>query len=110
MLVATLLIIIICLVLTHRSVRTTYLTDGRMRNDNDDERRLLESPTPEEEAESLRSDTRQVTSIAEAADKLIAATATAADNNIIPVRDHKMGVGNQCEVFCIKLSAMYISL
>ena len=63
-------------------MQTRYLVNGRQRYDNEDGRRLLESPTPEEEAEILRSDTRQLNSITEAVDKLITATATASDNAI----------------------------
>ena len=74
--------IVVSLILTHRKVQSSnYLIDGGARHQNDDERRLLEPPTPEEEAESLLNDARQFNSITEAADKLITATATAADND-----------------------------
>ena len=70
------------MVLTHRAVQTNnYLIDRNGRQQNDDERRLLESQTPEEEAESLLNDTRQFNSITQAAEKLISVTATAADSN-----------------------------
>ena len=82
-LIVTLLVIIVSLVLTHRTRKSSYLADDRRRDYNDDERRLLESPTSEEEAESLRSGSRQVNSITEAADRLITATATAANNTFI---------------------------
>ena len=82
-LIVTLLVIIVSLVLTHRARKSNYLADDRRRDYNDDERRLLESPTSEEEAENLRSGSRQVNSITEAADRLITATATAADNTFV---------------------------
>ena len=74
------------MVLTHRTVQSNnYLIDRNARHQNDDERRLLESSTPEEEAESLLNDTRQFNSISQAAEKLISVTATAADSNAIKV-------------------------
>ena len=82
MLIITLLVIVVSLVLTHRAVQSNnYLIDRNARQQNDDERRLLESPTPEEEAESLVNDTRQFNSITQAAEKLISVTASAADSN-----------------------------
>ena len=76
------MVIVVSLVLTHRAVQTNnYLIDRNARQQNDDERRLLEPQTPEEEAESLLNDTRQFNSITRAADKLISVTATAADSN-----------------------------
>ena len=78
-LIITLLVIIVSLVLTHRSIQSSnYIID---RNENEDERRLLQSPTPEEEAESLVNDERQFNSITQAADKLISVTASAAENS-----------------------------
>ena len=78
-LIITLLVIIVSLVLTHRSIQSSnYIID---RNENEDERRLLQSPTPEEEAESLVNDERQFNSITQAADKLIRVTAAAAENS-----------------------------
>lgn len=77
------MVIVISLVLTHRTVQSNnYLIDRNARQQNDDERRLLESQTPEEEAESLLNDTRQFNSITQAAEKLISVTATAADSNL----------------------------
>ena len=81
--IITLLVIVVSLVLTHRAVQSNnYLIDRNNRHQNDDERRLLESPTPEEEAESLVNDARQFNSITQAAEKLITVTATAADSNL----------------------------
>ena len=77
------MVIVISLVLTHRTVQSNnYLIDRNARQQNDDERRLLESQTPEEEAESILNDTRQFNSITQAAEKLISVTATAADSNL----------------------------
>ena len=81
-LIITLLVIIVSLVLTHRAVQSNnYLSDRNARNANEDERRLLESPTPEEEAESLVNDIRQFNSISQAADKLLTVTASAAESS-----------------------------
>ena len=81
-LIITLLVIIVSLVLTHRSIQSSnYIIDRNDRNENEDERRLLQSPTPEEEAESLVNDERQFNSITQAADKLIRVTASAAENS-----------------------------
>ena len=79
-LIITLLVIIVSLVVTHRAIQSSsYIINRNARNENEDERRLLESPTPEEEAESLANDERQFNSITQAADKLISVTASAAD-------------------------------
>ena len=94
-LIVTLLVIIVSLVLTHRARKSSYVADDRRRDYNDDERRLLESPTSEEEAEILRSGSRQVNSITEAADRLITVTATAVDNTFINEGEHTAEVGNQ---------------
>ena len=83
------------MVLTHRARKSNYHAEERSRDYNDDERRLLESPTSEEEAELLRSDSRQVNSITEAADRLITATATAADTKFINEGHHTVEVANQ---------------
>lgn len=81
-LIITLLVIIVSLVVTHRAIQSSsYIINRNARNENEDERRLLESPTPEEEAESLANDERQFNSITQAADKLISVTASAAENS-----------------------------
>ena len=103
------MVIVISLVLTHRTVQSNnYLIDRNARQQNDDERRLLESQTPEEEAESLLNDTRQFNSITQAAEKLISVTATAADSNLNKV--HLLFSGKSVyeyywiRIYCSKLN------
>ena len=74
----TLLVIIVSLVITHRAEQSNH--SGRS-NYNEDERRLLESPTPEEVAEAMRSDTMHVNTVAEAADKLATATKSVVEHS-----------------------------
>ena len=74
----TLLVIIVSLVITHRAEQSN--SSGR-NGHNEDERRLLESPTPEEVAEAMRSDTMHVNTVAEAADKLATATKSAVEHS-----------------------------
>ena len=52
-LIVTLVVIIVSLVLTHRAKQSNYPIDEGRLGRNDDNRRLLESPTPEEEAENF---------------------------------------------------------
>ena len=97
-LIITLLVIIVSLVVTHRAVQSSsYIIDRNARNEHEDERRLLESPTPEEEAESLVNDERQFNSITQAADKLIRATASAAEN-----RDEKVNNSINKKIISLK--------
>ena len=72
----TLLVIIVSLVITHRAEQSNPRNGY-----NEDERRLLESPTPEEVAEAMRSDTMHVNTVAEAADKLATATKSAVEHS-----------------------------
>ena len=74
----TLLVIIVSLVITHRAEQSNH--SGR-NGYNEDQRRLLESPTPEEVAETMRSDTMHVNTVAEAADKLATATKSAVEHS-----------------------------
>ena len=74
----TLLVIIVSLVITHRAEQSNH--SGR-NGYNEDERRLLEPPTPEEVAETMRSDTMHANTVAEAADKLAAATKSAVEHS-----------------------------
>ena len=83
------------MVLTHRARKSIHHAEQLRRDYNDDERRLLESPTPEEEAELLRSDSRQVNSITEAAERLITATATEADTKFVNEGDNTIEIVNQ---------------
>ena len=74
----TLLVIIVSLVITHRAEQSN--PSGR-NGYNEDERRLLESPTPGEVAEAMRSDTMHVNTDAETADKLPTATMSAVEHS-----------------------------
>ena len=78
-LLATLLVTIISLVLTHRALQPRYFVRNR-RDENEDQRRLLGSTSPDEDTENESNETRQPTSIAKAADILVTATATAVDS------------------------------
>ena len=86
-LIVTLLVTMISLVLTHRAIQSRYFVE-RNRSQNEDERRLLESTTPEED-----NSTRQVNSISEAADILVTATANAADSAVDNEKTRKVEVG-----------------
>ena len=78
-LLATLLVTIISLVLTHRALQPRYFVTNR-RDENEDQRRLLGSTSADEDTENEINETRPPTSIAKAADILVTATASAVDS------------------------------